>query len=99
MLCIQVPISETSCPLKKSWKLRCLSARNVVVRVLPFCCRAGSFSGGWEEGTFAHSYDAVPGAGSANGERERYYLLWTSQEVAFAVECVPTCGYLRANTH
>src|SRR5258708_10631408 len=26
-VCIQVPISEISCPEKKSWKLRCLSAR------------------------------------------------------------------------
>jgi len=26
--CIQVPISEISCPLKKSWKLRCRSERN-----------------------------------------------------------------------
>src|SRR5580693_599822 len=26
-LCIQVPISEISCPLKKSWKLRWRSAR------------------------------------------------------------------------
>src|ERR1700690_1734751 len=29
MLCIQVPISEMSCPLKKSWKLRWRNARKV----------------------------------------------------------------------
>ena len=53
ILCIQVPISEISCPPKKSWKLRCLSARNVTGRFwrgsveevlgteefLPACCK------------------------------------------------------------
>src|ERR1043165_8122643 len=28
-VCIQVPVSETSCPLKKSWKLRWRRARKV----------------------------------------------------------------------
>jgi hypothetical protein len=38
MLCIQVPISEMSCPLKKSWKLRWRNARRVAgnpIRVAP----------------------------------------------------------------
>src|SRR5579864_8420428 len=34
MLCIQVPISEMSCPLKKSWKLRWRKARKVAGRVI-----------------------------------------------------------------
>src|SRR5271167_2410090 len=33
MLCIQVPTSEISCPLKKSWKLRWRSALIVMLHV------------------------------------------------------------------
>src|ERR1700693_5972969 len=29
MICIQVPTSEINCPLKKSWKLRWRSERNI----------------------------------------------------------------------
>jgi len=50
MLCIQVPISETSCPLKKSWKLRWRSARkvagNAIARVGEAFRACGSELGG-----------------------------------------------------
>jgi len=70
MLCIHVPMSEMSCPLKKSWKLRWRRARNVVVKLRFRSCALGgaasSFCRG-EESTFARTYDAGGGVTYANG--------------------------------
>lgn len=52
MLCIQVPINEISCPLKKSWKFRWRNARNVVVRRGRSGWGSAFWSGEFEEGTF-----------------------------------------------
>ena len=41
-ICIQVPISEISCPMKKSLKLRCRSARNAVSLPLQLSCAGTS---------------------------------------------------------
>src|SRR5271154_1738379 len=35
-VCIQVPVSEISCPVKKSWKLRWRIARSVADRAIRF---------------------------------------------------------------
>src|SRR5258708_40008757 len=41
-ICIQVPMSEISCPMKKSLKLRCRRARNAVSLPLQLSCAGTS---------------------------------------------------------
>src|SRR5713226_5371824 len=43
-LCIQVPIREMSCPLKKSWKLRWRKARRVAGSHTAFCADCPEFT-------------------------------------------------------
>src|SRR5437667_4557203 len=64
-LCIHVPISEMSWPAKKSWKLRCLSARNAVGSAVCWSSAGGVlnsgefFRGVCNEATFARLNDAA----------------------------------------
>jgi len=44
MVCIQVPIREMSCPLKKSWKLRWRKARRVAGSHTAFCADCPEFT-------------------------------------------------------
>ena len=58
-LCIQVPIREMSCPLKKSWKLRWRMERRAVGKRRESGGALGSrelCAGAWDEATF---YDAA----------------------------------------
>jgi hypothetical protein len=44
MFCIQVPIKEMSCPLKKSWKLRWRKARRVAGSRPVLCAACPEFT-------------------------------------------------------
>jgi hypothetical protein len=81
---------EISWPPKKSWKLRCLSARRVTGRLRPrdFAGGAPGFVG-FEGGTELTFHDAVETYSDANCTRQDGSLLFTSPNGILTLECLP----------